>query len=491
MADAKKKTEIALPTLDTPLDGAECGGAVRTYKAQIDRFVILHQLGVGGMGAVFAAYDEKLDRKVALKLLHMQGASQDRQQQRTLREAKALARVNHPRVVSVYDVGESESQVFLAMEFIDGMTLRKWQSLGPRSWRDMLQMYLQAGAGLHAAHRAGVIHRDFKPENVLVGKDQMPRVVDFGIARLSDRQAEEAPTTGGPQAPSPERVTAEGAIIGTLGYISPEQYEGAAVDAKSDQWSFCAALYEALYGCLPFAGATLFEQAVSVRSQLRPPPADSQIPPEIFVILSRGLAPQPDARFSDMSVLLDNLAAEYEQSAAAGKLSRRTLIAAMAATAICVWLLAQYLLLRGVRLMPMVGFVSLGVIAMTLLAGYQHRATLRRNPFHRAMWALLLVAFIENFCVRVVFTIRGPLPSGVQIAIEMIVWLGTSLIMALTISRRVWWIVPFPFCIAILAIAREPAPLRLLLCAYPTMVGLLLGNWLWAARTNQSDQAAG
>ncbi len=135
------------------------------HQARLGHFVVLYQLGAGGMGAVFAAFDTRLDRKVALKILHSHRTTRDHQHQRTLREAKALARVNHPRVVSVYDVGEAEGQVYLAMEFVDGMTLRKWQSQEPRSWREVLQIYLQAGAGLEAVHQAGIIHREAYNKN--------------------------------------------------------------------------------------------------------------------------------------------------------------------------------------------------------------------------------------------------------------------------------------------------------------------------------------
>lgn len=465
-------------------------GGPPAHQARIGRFVILHQLGAGGMGTVFAAFDGQLDRKVALKILHGQGSTRDRQHQRTLREAKALARVSHPRVVSVYEVGESEGQVYLAMEFIDGTTLRKWQAQGPRSWREILHIYLQAGAGLDAVHQSGIVHRDFKPENVLIGRDGLPHVADFGIARLNTLQTEDQ--AGSEQRTLPmDRLTVDGALLGTIGYMSPEQQAGAKVDAASDQWSFCAALYEALYGRLPFAeprtGAAASDELVSRDGAPRPPPAESAVPLEVFRILSRGLSSEPSARFPSLAALLSSLAAEYEQSAAAATLSRRTLVAVVAVGCFSMFLLAQYLMHHRARIVPQVVLMSVGLVTATLLAGYRHRAVLRRNPFHRAMWSLFLVAFIQILFVRIIWTIRTQLPPGVEVGVEMLIWGGVSLKMALTLIRRMWWVVAFPLCFGTLGIVLDPTPRRLLLCAYPIIVGLLLWQWLAAARRGDGN----
>lgn len=486
---AGDKPGLDLATLDPPREPAARPAAAPASKAQLSRYVILHQLGAGGMGVVFAAYDEQLDRKVALKLVHSQGTTRDRQHQRTLREAKALARVTHPRVVSVYEVGETDTQVYLAMEFVDGMTLRKWQSASPLSWREIVQMYVQVGEGLHAAHRASVVHRDFKPDNVLVGKDGLPRVVDFGIAHLSALPVPDDAAGGVPGVAPEGRVTVEGTLIGTVGYMSPEQFEGIRVDAASDQWSFCAALYEALYGRLPFAGTTAAEQAVSVRGPLLPPPVGSPVPADLFRILERGLHCEPGARFASMAALLASLTAEYEQSAAAATLSRRTLVAVLAGACLIVWLLLQYQLSHRARIVSQALLLSVGLVGATLAAGYRHRATLRRNPFHRAMWTLFLITFMQNLCVRAVFTVRAPLPAGVEVAVEMIVWGGTALTMTLTLMRRMWWVALIPLGVGILGVVIEPAPRRLLLCAYPLIVGLVLWQWLAAARSGKGTSS--
>lgn len=473
-------------------DGAALGGMGAGQRvsglppqARIGHFVILYQLGVGGMGTVFAAFDTRLDRKVALKIVHNQGGPRDHQNSRTLREAKALARVKHPRVVSVYDVAESESQVYLAMEFVDGIPLRKWQSQESHTWREILQMYLWAGAGLCAIHQSGIIHRDFKPDNVLVDRDGLPIVVDFGIARLDPRQTEE-PSVGESRPLTSEGVTADGGILGTVGYMSPEQYSGEPVDAASDQWSFCAALHEALYGQLPTAGLSpegvgpgRWGGSTDPRTL---PKVESAVPTEILRILCRGLSRQPSARYPNMGALLHSLAAELEQSAAAGTLSRRTFVVAMSAASSLAFLFAQYMMSHRARIVPQTAALSVIFITIMLLAGYRHRATLRRNPFHRAMWSLLLTGLIENLFVRVICLSHQEIPASAQIPVEMIVWGGVSLLMTLNLIRRMWWVVAVPLCFGVMAAVVDPTPRRVLACGYPMVVGLLLWQWWAAAR---------
>jgi len=224
--------------------------------ARIGRFVILRKLGAGGMGVVYAAYDEELERKLAIKVvlpgLHSERASLG--ETRLLREAQALARVSHPNVVQVYEVGSVGEAVYIAMELVRGHTLGEWLAAAPRRWREVLGVFQQVGAGLAAAHAAGVIHRDVKPDNILVGDDGRVRVVDFSLAR---------PVEGhpSPQGDGPHDLarTRAGALVGTPLYMSPEQIDGQPADARSDQFSFCVTLYEALYRARPFAGTTLEE----------------------------------------------------------------------------------------------------------------------------------------------------------------------------------------------------------------------------------------
>ena len=280
--------------------------------ATLGRYVMLEKLGAGGMGEVFAAYDPQLDRKVALKLLRGGALSAEEGKVRLLREAQAMARLQHPNVIGVHDVGLFGERVFVAMEYVEGETLADWLR-GQHPWDEVVRTFLQAGDGLSAAHRAGLVHRDFKPDNVLLGADARPRVVDFGLARQS---------TSTPSPASPEKEVAEGAldsslnvpltrdgaVMGTPGYMAPEQIAGLATDARSDQFSFCVALWEGLFGKRPFSGATLKQHAQEIAAgRLTPVPADSQVPDWVREVLRRGLAANPADRWPEMDALLKAL----------------------------------------------------------------------------------------------------------------------------------------------------------------------------------------
>jgi len=285
----------------------------------IGRYVILNLVGRGGMGEVYAAYDPQLDRRVALKLLHHMGSGQSEQvaRERLLREAKAIARLSHPNVVVVHDAGaiadstEGE-RVFLAMEFVEGRTVAEWLVAEPRSWRDIRDVFLAAGAGLLAAHEAGLVHRDFKPHNVMVTPDRAVRVMDFGLASEGAEGGDDAgidldelAQTAGAQTVA---LTRTGVLIGTPLYMAPEQFLGQRTDARTDQFSFCVALYEALYGERPFASETLPVLADAVTGgRVREPPARARVPPFLWRIIARGLQSDPAKRFPSMRELLDQL----------------------------------------------------------------------------------------------------------------------------------------------------------------------------------------
>ena len=286
---------------------------------KVGRFALVRKLGEGGMGVVYLGYDERLDRRVALKILHHGAAEPDR----LVREAQALAKLSHPNVVPVYEVGEHEGRIFLAMEFVDGPTLRAFLADERRPIEDVLRVFVQAGRGLAAAHAAGLVHRDFKPDNVLVGTDGRPRVVDFGIAGPTDpsaagpRVAPVAPVAPdlGPPAPANPSVlatplTRTGTLVGTPAFMPPEQFRGEHATPASDQFSFCVALYRAVHGVAPFEGETLTELVYSVNEgALRPAPRDSAAPAWIASVLTRGLSRRPADRFPTMEALLDALEA--------------------------------------------------------------------------------------------------------------------------------------------------------------------------------------
>ncbi len=234
------------------IEAALFGGASKVVV--VGRFRLLQRLGEGGMGTVYAAFDDRLDRKIAVKLIRPSRLEGAEVRERTLREARALARVSHPNVVHVYEVGEIEEQLFVAMEFLSGPTLRAWLDAQPRPWREVLQVFAQAGEGLAAAHAQGIVHRDFKPHNAMLGADGRVRVLDFGLARLGE--VEMARTEGGVRQ-GDGALTMTGAVLGTPAYMPPEQWTSGQVGVHSDQFSYCVALFEALYGYRPFAGETV------------------------------------------------------------------------------------------------------------------------------------------------------------------------------------------------------------------------------------------
>ncbi len=319
------------PLATQPADAGSPSGATDELGrgSVVDRFVILDVAGRGGMGVVYAAYDPELDRKIALKLVrpNRPGAGEGQ----LLREAQAIARLSHPNVVAVYDVGTHRDQVFLAMELVEGKNLGPWLGAAPRSVREILDVFVAAGRGLAAAHAAGVVHRDFKPDNVLIGHDGRVRVADFGVARRSEAPGEEAPDR--PDLPAEARaarstssarftvavpeMTRFGVAVGTVPYMAPEQLRRGVADAKSDQFAFCIALFEALYGERPFAGKGALDLALAMESgELRTPnPAARRVPSWVRAVLARGLAFDPAARFASMDELLAAL--EHDPAAAA------------------------------------------------------------------------------------------------------------------------------------------------------------------------------
>ena len=279
---------------------------VEVDASKIGRFVVLRKLGEGGMGVVYAAYDDELERKVAIKLLRTEfsGQQQSVGQARLLREAQAMARLSHPNVAQIYEVGKFASAVFIAMEFVAGHNLREWIERAPRSWQAILGAYIQAGHGLAAAHAAGIVHRDFKPDNMLMGDDGRVRVLDFGLAR-PDEALVEAVGVSGSSGLYALGLTQAGAFVGTPAYMAPEQFAREPADAQSDQFSFCVALFEALYGYRPFFGTDLAELREAVLAGRRAePPDDTRVPGWVAQVLARGLSVAPAQRFPTMAALL-------------------------------------------------------------------------------------------------------------------------------------------------------------------------------------------
>jgi tetratricopeptide (TPR) repeat protein/tRNA A-37 threonylcarbamoyl transferase component Bud32 len=274
-------------------------------ETRIDRFVITGRLGVGGMGVVYAAHDSQLDRKVAIKLVrHVDPSERERDQQRLLHEARSLAQLSHPNVVAIYDVGLHGDRVFIAMELVAGTTLRRWNDDGSRKWDEVLRCLAQAGEGLAAAHAAGIVHRDFKPDNVLVGEDGRVRVLDFGLAHGDGSVPTSAAQSG--DAVISAALTATGKVVGTPAYMAPEQFAGAPADPRTDQFSFCVTCWEALLLERPYPATSTAQLRVMMAEGAIAKPKDPDRAPEwLRDVLARGLAADPDARWPSMRALLD------------------------------------------------------------------------------------------------------------------------------------------------------------------------------------------
>jgi tetratricopeptide (TPR) repeat protein len=276
--------------------------------ATVGRYTVLGLVGRGGMGEVYAAYDPGLDRRVALKLMSArETARDDKAQERLTREAQAIAKLSHPNVVVVHDVGTFDGQVFVAMEFVDGVTLSAWLVASPRGWREVLEMFVQAARGLGAAHDAGLVHRDFKPQNVMVGRDGTARVMDFGLARRIDEPDLARGPAGPSRPPLDPTLTRTGELLGTPLYMAPEQFAESRIDARTDQFSFCVALYWALCGVHPFGGSSRAELSSNVQRGDVAGPKRIPAPSRIQKTLLRGLSADPKARWPSMNALIDEL----------------------------------------------------------------------------------------------------------------------------------------------------------------------------------------
>lgn len=282
------------PNIEPSLKGTLPGPSSRPAKPSGGRrfgpYVLKTRLGGGGMGDVYQAWEPARDRQIAVKLLRRDMGA-DAAEQRLVREATAITQLDHPNVISIHDVGRVDGQVYLAMEWIKGESLDAWAA-EPRSWREIVSAYRSAGAGLAAAHSAGLVHRDFKPTNVMIGDDGRIVVMDFGLVRANSN--EEMPG---------RRITARGEILGTPAFMAPEQFESADVGPAADQFAFCVSLWRALYGTPPY-GESASERVYAMTHGTLSTPEPSGVPPWVDAILMRGLSIKPQDRFPSMDALL-------------------------------------------------------------------------------------------------------------------------------------------------------------------------------------------
>ncbi|MGK3959304.1 serine/threonine-protein kinase [Sorangium sp. So ce118] len=399
-----KGAAVALAAPDEPLSPG----------ARVGRFTVLDRVGQGGMGIVYAAYDAELDRRVALKLI-APGRFDPEGRSRLVREAQVMARLSHPHVVPIYEIGEHGRDVFVAMEFVDGRTLRELSREQPRAWEAVLAAAIEAGRGLAAAHQEGLVHRDVKPDNILIGKDGRARIADFGLARL--QHEEDWLPDGGPsagvsrsgslQAP----LTAGSSFMGTPAYMAPEQAKGQPATSKSDQWSFCATLHEALHGELPFEGEDLHARLESARRDLlRPAPPGSKVPAWVRDALARGLRARPEERWSRLDELLDVLADRLAKSSDIDlTVSRRERIRFGLAIGALAVVMATVGVGRFVPVHHPVHLLAMGCV--TALAGlsllWAFRRPLSRNAVNRRIGHVVKVLFGAMVLHRALAVVTG------------------------------------------------------------------------------------
>jgi tetratricopeptide (TPR) repeat protein/predicted Ser/Thr protein kinase len=304
-----------------PSAGTTAPEAALSKGAVLGRYIVIEELGHGAMGVVYKAYDPELDRKVALKVLRKVQAEG---RARLVREGQAMAKLAHPNVAAVHDVGVYREQVFIAMELVEGQDLRVWM-LAQHPWREVLATFVQAGRGLAAAHTAGIVHRDFKPDNALIGADGRVRVVDFGLAHTPGEgtpapaapAASAAGTSALPTSVSDSYTSGfartvdsdatSGSLVGTPRYMPPEQLAGERVTPAADQFAFCASLWEALYGRPPFDGEDLLTLLSNVREAKIVDTPSRGVPSRVRQVLLRGMSPSVELRYPSLDALLAEL----------------------------------------------------------------------------------------------------------------------------------------------------------------------------------------
>ncbi|HEY9232310.1 MAG TPA: serine/threonine-protein kinase, partial [Blastocatellia bacterium] len=279
----------------------------RAAGTRLGSYEILSRLGVGGMGEIYLAHDERLRRKVAIKLLIDEVNKREEQLRRFIKEARAASALNHPNILTVYDIGQNESGIhYIVTEYVEGETLRQRLRGGALEVGEALRIAAQVASALVAAHQAGIVHRDIKPENLMVRRDGLVKVLDFGLAKLTSAPGA-PPDTAAPTLDA--GPTAPGIILGTLHYMSPEQARGLAVDARTDIFSLGAVLYEMLSGRMPFAGATASDVIAAVLT-VEPPPlvtSTPEVPAELQRIVSKALRKDRERRYQTSKDLLLDL----------------------------------------------------------------------------------------------------------------------------------------------------------------------------------------
>ncbi len=448
-----------LPTTPPGAPRADTGPLGRRFA----RFVLLDRLGHGAMGVVYSAYDPELDRRVALKLL----ADPLSPTVDLLTEARALARLNHPNVVQVHDVGSTDGKHWLAMAYLDGPTLTEWLADGPAQGA-VIACHVALGEGLGAAHAAGVVHRDFKPDNVVFGADGRPRIIDFGLASWHGEGE-------------------AGGVWGTPGYIAPEVLQGQPASPAADQFAFCATLYRALFGQAPFAGRGLLAVARSMaEGRLEPPPPGHGVPPWIVAAIRRGLAADPADRWPSMRSLVAELrrcpASDAGLFAAERARLTRRIFAAM------VLLIVLAALIVGDR-RPDPDEALLWGLAWPALLGvllWQSRSWIRESPLNRHLALLLAIAAGNGLVFRLLARLGG-LPLDDVMVFELAACAALSGLSVPVMGRWMGAVAAVELAGALLAAARPTLAPAVFMVTMAALVGL---GWYFMVRPARAADRA-
>ena len=472
---------LSAETIPGPGAGARGDGAAPlAAAARIGRYAILNRIGEGGMGFVYAAYDERLDRRVAVKLLRQRPDADARA--RLLREAQALAQIAHPNVVAVHDAGETDDgHVFIAMELVEGQNLRSWARAHP--WREVVGAYADAGRALARMHARGLVHRDFKPENVLVDADGRARVADFGLAARTDRGASDsgdlagaagvAPAADEPRGLLVHTITRSGTLMGTPGYIAPEVHEGENATPASDQYAFCVSLHEALYGRHPDAkpltgsstpeaqpGAKAAAAAAAEAATAALPPSFDAPPPELFQLLRRGLEPDAGARHPSMDAMvadLDRLSGHGRESDSYAHRRARLVILGLIlllSVGIATWIIGyrqgHARTVDNAREAFLFALAPSAIILFGLIATRRALGRSQLNRHFRAIVALTVLAFIGHraLAMRWGISVESILAGdgyllGVIVAVSAVVlerWMAlmAAILLAGAVAATLW-----------------------------------------------------
>jgi serine/threonine protein kinase len=296
----------------------------------VGHYQVIEALGKGGMGEVYLASDTKLDRKVALKLLPDEFTNHKERLRRFVREAKAASSLNHPNIITIHEIGEADGVHFIATEFIDGQTLRQQMARAQMKLTEIIEISIQAASALHAAHAAGVVHRDIKPDNIMLRPDGVVKILDFGLAKLTEKSpgsrltATDSEPVESEMATKVRAETVPGTVLGTIKYMSPEQARGQVLDQRTDIFSLGVVLYEMAAGRIPFTGATSMDTLVAILEK-EPAPLDesaADIPVEFQIIVSKALRKDREERYQTSKDLLIDLKSFKEELAFAQKLER-------------------------------------------------------------------------------------------------------------------------------------------------------------------------